>query len=285
MIEFGSITLYREKSVVYRFVELEEDESPHDEPVLQIRSNRITIPAKTKISTVAVAVRGQNITGTMRMAASVLDEIRRDANLLVGGGNVDWDSQWRRRMSKYELDFNPANWVSVHIAGNQVFSSREDNAAVQTIESLCPGEEVTDSVILETAQNVLSALDDFAVEHDSQTAFVLSPGAQYHRGSILERRDRKTGAVSISVHHPTPQSPVRLSHFFAFCADVIEVMTHKSFLDRVQEMAAANTLTKSGISPTHVAATRTRRKDLIQAIENFEQVNRVVYRPERPHFA
>jgi hypothetical protein len=284
MSDFSTITLYREKSVVYRFMELSDDDAAQDEPVLDIRSNRITMPVKTKISTVAVVVRGQNIPSTMRMSAVVMDEIRRDANVLRDGASTDWYSLWRRRVSKYENDYNPANWVSIHIGGEQIYSSREDNAAVKEIESLAGGDEITDSIVMEAAQNVLGALDDFAVEHDSQTAFVLSPGPEFHRGSILERRDRKTGAFSMSVRHPTPQNPVRLSHFLNMNADLMELLTLKSFLDRVQEMAIDNVLTKSNITPTQIQGARARRQALIEAIEQFEKVNKVIYRPDRPNF-
>jgi hypothetical protein len=285
MSDFGALTLYREKSVVHRYMEeLVDDEVGEDRPVLEVRSNRITIPVKTKVSTVHAVVRGQNIPSTMRMSAIVLDEIRRDANVLRDGGGVDWFSMWRRRVSKYENDYNPANWVSVHIGGEEIFSSREDNAAIREIEHLAVGEETSNDLVLEAVQNVLGALEDFAVEHDSQTAFVMTPGADGHRASIMERRAFKSNAFSMQVKHPTPATPVRLSHFMNMSADVMELLTLKSFLDRVQEMAQANTLNKSNITPTQIQMARARKQSLIEGIAEFEKVNKPVYRPERPNF-
>ncbi len=285
MSDFGALTLYREKSVVYRYMEeLSDEEGGDDRPVLEIRSNRITMPVKTKVSTVAVVVRGQNIPSTMRMSAIALDEIRRDANVLRDGGSVDWYSLWRRRVSKYENDYNQANWVSLHVGGEEIFTSREDNGAVREVESLSVGEETSNDIVLEAVQNVLGALEDFAVEHDSQTAFVLTPGADGLRASIMERRSFKSNAFSMQVRHPTPQNPVRLSHFMNMSADVMELLTLKSFLDRVQEMAQANTLSKSNISPTQIQMARARKQTLIEGILEFEKVNKVVYRPERPNF-
>jgi len=286
MSDFGTVTLYREKSLVYGMGEpLSMDDDPEEEkPVLELRSNRITMPIKTKVSTIAVVVRGQNMASTMRMSAVVMDEIRRDQTILRDAGGVDWYGQWRRRVSKYEADYNQANWVSLHIGGEQVFSSRDDNRAIAELEQLAMGEDVTDDLVMEAAQNVLGALDDFAVEHDTQTSFVLTPGSEFHRSSVLERRDRKTGAFSLSVRHPTPQNQVRLSHFMAVNADIMELTTLKSFLDRVAEMAAENTLSKSTITPTQVQAARARRQALLEAIELFEKTNKVVYRPDRPNF-
>lgn len=284
MVEIGTLTLFREKSIVYQFAELDDEEGARDVPVMTLRSNRITIPVKTKLSTTMVIVRGQNIPGTMRMAAVVVEEIRRDANILQDAGAFDWDAQWRRKVSKYEIDYNPENWASLHIGGEQVFTSREENEAIAQVEALAAGEDVTDSIVSEAAGNILGALEDLAVEHDSQTAFVFTPFAAYLRAAILERRDRKTGSYAVSAYHPSPQRPVRLSAFISFCADMAETLTHKSFLDRVQELIAANAIGNAGITPALVQATRHRRRELIQQIENFEGANKLVYRPERPNF-
>jgi len=283
MIEIGTITLYREKSVVHRVEELNEDDGGAAPPALIMRSNRVTIPIKTKVSTIMAVVRGQNIPGTIRMAAVLVDEIRRDPAVLTDADATDWDSLWRRKTSKYENDYNRQNWVSVHIAGETVFMGGEGREGIAEVEALALGEEITEALVNEAAANVLGALEDLMVEHDSQTAFVFTPGPAYHRAAILERRDRKTGAYSVSVHHPSPQKPVRLSHFLSFCADMAEALTHKSFLDRVQELIAENALASTNITPALTQATRNRRRELIDQISNFEEVNKVSYRPERPN--
>ena len=64
-----------------------------------------------------------------------------------------------------------------------------------------------------------------------------------------------------------------------------EALTHKSFLDRVQELIAENALASTNITPALTQATRNRRRELIDQIENFEEVNKVAYRPEKPSFA
>ena len=65
---------------------------------------------------------------------------------------------------------------------------------------------------------------------------------------------------------------------------MMETLTLKSFLDRVQELIATNKISQAGITPSQVQATRNRRRELIEALENFEKANKVVYRPERPKF-
>ena len=218
------------------------------------------------------------------MTSVVVDEIRRDANVLHDAVEFNWDSLWRRKVSKYENDYNLDNWISLHVGGDLAYVSRDGYEAVAEVELLANDEDVTEDIVMEAAGNVLGALEDLAVEHDSKAAFVFTPFPAYHRAAILERRDRRTGSFAVAVYHPAPQRPVRLSHFISFCADMTEALTHKSFLDRVQEMVADNTIGNTSIAPTLIQATRNRHHDLLQTIENFEKGNRVVYRPERPNF-
>ena len=64
MVEIGNLTLYREKSTVHRFAELGEGE----EQLLEIRSNRLTLPLKLADHTYKCVVRGQNMPATLRLA-------------------------------------------------------------------------------------------------------------------------------------------------------------------------------------------------------------------------
>ena len=284
MLEIGTLTLYREKSLVHKFSGLGDDaDDAREKPLLSLRSNRITIPVKTKMATVQVVVRGQNIPGTMRMAAVVVDEIRRDPNALQDPKDVDWETFWRRKISKYESDYMREAWVSVHVAGTIAFASAEGHEVIAEVEALANGADVTDALVMEAASNVPGALEDLVVEHDSQTAFVFSSLPTYLRAAILERRDRKTGSYAIAVYHPAPQRPVRLAAVIGFAADMAETLTHKSFIDRVQELIASNAMNETNITPALIQATRNRRKELIQQIDDFEHANKVVYRPERPN--
>lgn len=172
-------------------------------------------------------------------------------------------------------------WVSVHVGGTLAFASEEGHEAIAENESLALGADVTDALVQEAASNVLGALEDLAVEHDSQTAFVFSSLPTYLRAAILERRDRKTGSYAIAVYHPAPTRPVRLAAVIGFAADMAETLTHESFIDRVQDMIASNQLGETNITPALIQATRNRRKELIQQIEDFEHANKVVYRPEK----
>ncbi|MCA9218754.1 MAG: hypothetical protein KDA71_00425, partial [Planctomycetales bacterium] len=248
MIEFGTITLYREKSVVHRFGPLAATEA-EPAPELVITSNRVMIPIKTTVDNFNVVVRGQNVTGAMRMTSVVIDEFRRDENLLYDPGALDWESFWQRKISNYERDYNDDYWVSLHVNGALIYSSRDDDTPNPgfELERFAKGNEINEDIVLQAATKVLGNGDDLVVEHDSQTAFVFTPFSTYHRAAILERQGRRTGSYAVSVYHPAPTKPIRLSHFINFCADLNESLTLKSFMERVQDLIATDKIGQTNI--------------------------------------
>lgn len=283
MIDIGSITLYRERSTVHRFTHT--GGSGGDEAALVITSNRALIPIKTQVDNFAVVVRGFSVPSTMRMTAAVIDEFRRDPNLLYDPLGMDWDSAWRRRISQYDADYNREAWVSLHVNGKLVYISKDTPEPSTEIERIAAGRDTTEAIVLEATKGMLGGgPGDLAVEHDSQTAFVFATFPQFHRATILERRGNRTGQYTISAYHPAPTKQIRMSQFVLFCADLNDLLTFKGFMARVQELTATRRIDTSGITPTQVAAARNRRRDLVEAVETFEKQNKLVYRPERPSF-
>lgn len=281
MVEIGNLTLYREKSTVHRFAELGEGE----EQLLEIRSNRLTLPLKLADHTYKCVVRGQNMPATLRLAGVIVDQYRRDPAMLHDAKEMDWETLWVRRLSTYESTYNPDTWVTIHIDGEAAYSSQEEpNEVIDEIENLAGSGDYGDSIIIEAASNVTGELDDLVVEHDSQTAFVFTPFEGYHRAAVLERKGGKTGSFAVSVYHPNPRKPIRVSHFLGLSGDILEAITMAEFLHRVQSMVDNDTISSTPITPAQVAAARNRKRDLMQQITAFESAQKVTYRPERPSF-
>lgn len=281
MVEIGNLTLYREKSTVHHFAELGEGE----EQLLEIRSNRLTLPLKLADHTYNCVIRGQNMPSTLRLAGVVVDQYRRDPGMIHEAKDMDWENLWVRRLSQYESNYNPDTWVSIHIDGEVAYTTEEDKMEViDEIENLSGSGEYGDSVIMEAASNVTGELDDLVVEHDSQTAYVFSSFPTYNRAAVLERKGGKTGSFAVSVYHPNPKKPTRLSHFLGLSADILEALTMSEFLQRIQSMVDDDTISSTPITPAQVGAARNRKRDLMQQITAFESSLKVTYRPERPSF-
>lgn len=280
----SGITLFREKSTVHRFGFGGTD--AENDAVLSVRSNRITLPLRSSGVTEQVVIRGQNIPATLRLTALVLEQFNRNPAILSEDTltQAEWGELWKQRVSSYERQFVPESWVSLHHEGQTVFTTNP-STHIDEIERLAQGGDISDTLIREVSSVLLGQEDDVVTQHDSQTAVVFTPFKEYHRAAILERRGGRTGSFAVSAHHPArPKKPVRYSGFIDFCANTIEALNLKGFLDRIKQMVEENRIYGPPVSPAQVAGAMGRKRDLMQFIVAYERANKITYRPERPEF-
>jgi hypothetical protein len=280
----SGISLFREKSTVHRFGF--GGQHADDDAVFQIRSNRVTLQLKSDGITESIVIRGQNIPSTLRLTAIVLDQFNRTPTMFSNSAAkpVDWSEHWKNRVSGYEKQFQPESWVSLHYEGNTIYTTNPSNQ-IEEMERIALGGDINDATIREVTSRLLGEDADVVTQHDSQTAVVFSPFKEYHRAAILERRGGRTGSFAVSAHHPAkPKKPVRYSGFINFCADTIEALNLKVFLDRIKQMVEENRVTGPVITPAQVAGAMGRKRDLMQFIVAYEHASKITYRPERPEF-
>ncbi|GAB3450235.1 hypothetical protein GCM10027396_25810 [Insolitispirillum peregrinum] len=254
--------------------------------MFQIRSNRVSMQLKADGFTENLVVRGQNIPSTLRLTSMVLERFNQNPAMFsnLGTDTTDWSELWKQRTSSYEKQFQRESWVSLHYEGETVFTTNPSNQ-IEEIERIALGGDVNDSTIREVTQRLLGEDADVVTQHDSQTAVVFTPFKDYHRAAILERRGGRTGSFAVSAHHPVkPKKPVRYSGFINFCADTIEALNLKVFLDRIKQMVEENRITGPVVTPAQVAGAMGRKRDLMQFIVAYERANKITYRPERPEF-
>lgn len=283
-VVISGITLFREKSTVHRFGF--GGQHADDDAVFQVRSNRVSLQLKSGGLTENLVVRGQNIPSTLRLTAMVLEHFNTNPTAFSGEGSepANWHEMWKQRTSSYEKQFQRESWVSLHYEGETIFTTNPSNQ-IEEIERIAQGGDVNDSTIREVTSRLLGTDADVVTQHDSQTAVVFTPFKDYHRAAILERRGGRTGSFAVSAHHPAkPKKPVRYSGFINFCADTIEALNLKVFLDRIRQMVEENRITGPVVTPAQVAGAMGRKRDLMQFIVAYERANKITYRPERPEF-
>ncbi|WP_299441596.1 hypothetical protein [uncultured Rhodospira sp.] len=281
MASVGPITLYREKSVIHRFA----NQALHgaEAPAFVLRSNRLTMEISAQSHSDTVVVRGHTIASTMRMAGLVAERFTRDPELFRPDNPYppDWDALWTRMLSAYERTFNSNIWVSVHVGGDTVFTTK-DSPPILAIERMAQGADLDERTVRDATRDLFgTATDtDIVAQHDSQTAVVVTPFSNYLRAAILERKEGRTGSFSISVHH-TPTRKVTPHEVLFFAADLIESYNLRQFLDRVPGKETTYATAPEHLQE-HIAAAVSRRNELVQFIDGFETANKVQYRPERP---
>ncbi|WP_404380372.1 hypothetical protein [Caenispirillum salinarum] len=280
MASVTGITLFREKTTVHSFSF--DAGSEGNAAAMSIRSNRIAMTLKAPDVTETVVVRGQNIPSTLRCAAMVVETFTRNPMVFRKDDAVDWAEKWENRQSSYERKFVPESWVSLHHAGNTLFSTNTSRH-IDALEALAQGGDINEQLVRRVSQTLFGRDEEFVVQHDSQTAVVFTPFSSYHRAAILERRGGRTGSFAVSVHHPPkPKKNVRYDTFIHFCADLIEAVNVRMFLERIKAMVEENRISGPPITPAQVQAAMDRRRELVAYVNAFERANKVSYRPERP---
>lgn len=280
MASVTGITLFREKTTVHSFSF--DTGAEGNQVAMSIRSNRIAINLKAEDVNETVVVRGQNIPSTLRCAAMVVESFTRNPMIFSKENAVNWADKWTDRQSSYERKFVPESWVSIHHGGRTLFSTNTSRQ-IDALEALAQGGDINEQLVHRVSQALFGRDEEFAVQHDSQTAVVFTPFSSYHRAAILERRGGRTGSFATSVHHPPkPSKPVRFDTFIHFCADLIEAVNVRMFLERVKAMVEENRISGPPITPAQVQAAMDRRRALVTYINAFERANKVSYRPERP---
>lgn len=279
MASLTGITLFREKTTVHKFSFDAAAEAT--QTAMSIRSNRIAMTLKTPEVDETVVVRGQNIPCTLRAAAMVYGVFARNP-LRFREGGTDWEDLWAHRLSTYEQKYVPEAWISIHHDGRTLYST-STSTQIDALEALAQGGDINETIVRRVSQALFGRDEEFVVQHDSQTAVVFTPFSSYHRAAILERRGGRTGSFAVSAHHPAkPKKPVRYDTFIHFCADLIEALNVRMFLERIKAMVEENRISGPPITPAQVQAAMNRRRELVTYLNAFEHANKISYRPERP---
>lgn len=280
MASVTGITLFREKTTVHKFSF--DSDADAGQAAMSIRSNRIAMLLKANDVAETVVVRGQNIPCTLRAAAMVFEVFGRNPLVFRREEPVDWEDRWAKRLSGYERKFVPETWVSVHYNGRTLFST-STSKQIDALEALAQGGDINEQIVRRVSQTLFGRDEELVVQHDSQTAVVFTPFSSYHRAAILERRGGRTGSFAVSAHHPPkPKKGVRYDTFIHFCADLIEAVNVRMFLERIKAMVEENRISGPPITPAQVQSAMDRRRELVAFINAFERANKISYRPERP---
>lgn len=205
MASVTGITLFREKTTVHSFSF--DTGAEGNQVAMSIRSNRIAINLKAEDVNETVVVRGQNIPSTLRCAAMVVESFTRNPMIFSKENAVNWADKWTDRQSSYERKFVPESWVSIHHGGRTLFSTNTSRQ-IDALEALAQGGDINEQLVHRVSQALFGRDEEFAVQHDSQTAVVFTPFSSYHRAAILERR--AVGRVRLrprSTIRPSPASP------------------------------------------------------------------------------
>ena len=226
-------------------------------------------------------MRGQNLPTTIRMTGLVIDQFHKDKAALHRDNPPDWERLWGDTISDYERQFNPENWVSVHVNGKPYFSTIH-NSRVDLIEKAAKGGDVTKKAVRSAAKDIIEAAEKIVIEHDSQTALVMTETSKWTKCALLQRQDGGNSSFSITIYRD--KKPLNGPKILFLAANLVEATNLHLFLENVRSMVANNKVTNRKLTPAQVKSAINRGHELAVLIRGFEERHKVHYRPERPAF-
>lgn len=265
-----TISLYREKTTFYKVST--SSLRRLDDETTYLRSNRVILEVKPIRE--RLVVRANSVFNTLRCAIMILNEYAKNPDCLHKGADVDWEYLWWGQVSRYDSDWNPDTWASIHVDGRLAFASRESEL-IDRIESAAKGLDLTEEMVRRAIRVFAKPGEDLFVDHESQTAVLFSFFPTSVRGTVLERQKDRTKSFSATMAYKEGLLSL-FSSRLKFIADLVEAMALRDMLEG----------TITGIFDSAPAeqldAARERRAECLQAITDFENSTNVVYRPERP---
>ena len=268
-------SLLREKIVIYF---IDGDIENTQEPVV-IRSNRVHLQLLKNKVLEKVVVRGQNMSDTLRMSAFIIDE-QYKKGFLTSLKEDDWNYIWDKTLSKYSKEYNAdKNWVAVYVDGKALYQTSK-SPFVDVVEqcAFTNFEHYDDAIeVLEMAFTKLGKKVD--INHSVNIALNLTDNGKLTRTSIIRRKDGVDSTLVFSASGGKVKQG-RILRCMMTAANLLELVN----ITRLIKIHDSSFTTPSPIDDKQYVAARMRKMQLIRAVNKFEKVYNVQYRPEKMNF-
>jgi len=262
-------SLIREKIIIS-----DESVMMGEKDPVALMSNRIAMPLGREV----IVVRGQNMHSTLRFAARLVREIRRTGPLTPHAGTFDWNDAWLETLSTYEQRYNPRNWISVYSEGRTLFTNNE-NAYMEVIEQCdhVSGEEY-DAAIGLAEKAFAKAGKPVEISHFATVAAVINAEEAAVRCGIIHRApDHTTTFNFVCTEGGSKPLP---DHSMKVAAGYLEAINLAFIVSNLIQQSDDEDTKKT----LHRQDAGRRLGRIRQEIDNFEDMLKVRYRPEKPDF-
>lgn len=282
MSEF-SASLVREKIVFVdggQEVDILADEDDGSGPTI-IRSNRVFLKLQQGNKTEKIVVRGQNMHGTLRMAAKVYAQFGKGGTFLDRAAPFDWQEHWDQTVSAYDKEFNPGNWIAVYINGKPAFKTLTspfvdvvEQCALLTLENYDGTMGVAEHVLKQVGKAM-------RIQHFSNVAAVFSEEEKNAlRCGIVHRSDVRDTTFNFSVTGGEREN--RIIQGLSATAAFLETFNLTFVIRSAKVRLKAREITSTSQESKQARAAEARQGTLNRQIKTFEDTFTVKYRPEKP---
>lgn len=280
-------TLLREKFVISDAV---PGKSPDkvSAPVIAL-SNRIVLPmayADGKYAETLV-VRSQNMHNCLRMAARIVQEFQDTGPILNRAAPFDWRFAWLSLVKGFESKYNPNRWIAVYHKGKLVFEDGEvpRHSFLDIIEQCdARNPDNYEKAVLVAEDAFKQAGKVVTITHDSNVAMVLNFTPPETKCGIIVRGPTKTMTFNYTAR-PKAGRVIKISQCLSAAAAFLEGVQLAFAVGMTRQKEAFDMLDNGAEDLIKLRDSSEKLGRLNGAVQQFENLLEVSYRPERPDFA
>lgn len=251
-----------------------------------IRSNRISFAVGGEQGE-RIAIRAQNLPGTLRFASRIYDNYFLGGPFLRRERPFNWDSNWQKSLSDYDKAYHVSdNWIAAYVNGQSVFKNLETRY-MDVVEKCAFVTEGQGRTYEETPAYIEHALatsgKPMQISHEVNVATTFKDDGETMRCGIMYRADSSNSTFSFTATG-SQTTARRISQSFLVAAAFLETINLSMFIADVNRRVESGEIPSGAPEGMQARAAQDRKAELLTQIDNFENTFTVKYRPERPDF-
>lgn len=284
MTEFNT-SLLREKFIIRDAV------PPHAKdrvPVVAL-SNRLVLPLSTDDGTSSeeFVVRAQNMHTCARLGAQICREFQENGPLLTRRKGFDWKYAYLAITKGYEKKWNPNRWVAVYHKGRILFEDGEAHRhpfldIVEQCDARNRGDYEKAMIVAEDAFKQAGKL--VTIEHDSNIALVMSVSKVEGKCGVMVRGPNHATTFNFTAR-PKAGRDVHPSQCLSAAAAFLEGVQLAFFVGLTQEKVKYELISNASEEARQGREAGEKIGRLNGAVQQFENLLDVSYRPDRPNMS
>lgn len=283
MFEF-STSLLREKYVIKEIVEKGKEKEP-----LIALSNRLYLPLKSPIAgqEEEFVVRAQNMHTTLRIAAQMARDFYETGPLMDRKKPYDWEYTYLKIIKGYEKKFNPDRWIVIYHKGRPVYSAGEVqyHPFLDIIEKCDARSKSGYETSMEIAKDAFKQAGKLVnLEHDSNVALIVNITPDEGKLGAIVRGPNRTTTFNMSAKRKAGRD-VKISQCLSVAAAFLEGIQLAFFIGFTEKKLSFELVEPGSDDAKKASEARKKLGRLNGAVQQFENMFDVSYRPDRPNFA
>lgn len=279
-MEFNS-SLVREKFVITSTPKLDDE----DEVIALSNRMVVAMVSDKTAERETFVVRAQNMHSCVRLAALIINEFAHAGPIMTRRSNFYWQDVWKEVVKGYEREWNPHIWGVIYHKGRVVFQDGEHHPFLDIIEQCDAVGNGEYAESIKFAEDAFSkAGKNVTIDYDSNVALVVGFKSDEAKCGVILRSANRTTTFNFTAKQKKTGSPVRISQSLTVSAAFLEGIQLAFQAGMYNKKKAYNLIEKYSDDDRKGQRTVERVGSLNRAINQYEMLYDVTYRPERPNF-